>query len=50
MELSKVSSIFFGQLFHENHLLFEAFEIVTITNGYLIFIFFQKIELTIPKF
>ncbi len=36
------SVIFFCQLFHENHLFFKAFEIVTRVNGYLILIFFQK--------
>jgi hypothetical protein len=32
----------FGQNFHENHLFFEAFEIVTRTNGFSILIFFHK--------
>jgi hypothetical protein len=44
-ELSKVPSVFFGQFFHENHLFFEAFEIVTRTYGYSILIFSQKITI-----
>jgi hypothetical protein len=34
-----------GQLFHKNNLFFEAFEVVTISNGSSILIFFQKIEI-----
>jgi hypothetical protein len=33
---------FLGQFFHENHLFFDAFEIVTRTNGFFILIFFPK--------
>jgi hypothetical protein len=33
---------FLRKFFHENHLIFEAFEIVTKTNGYLILVVFQK--------
>jgi hypothetical protein len=31
-----------GQFFHENHLFFDVFEIITITNGFSILIFFPK--------
>jgi hypothetical protein len=41
---------FFGQIFHENYLFFEAFEIVTKTNVFLILIFFKKLKPTIPGF
>jgi hypothetical protein len=30
------------KFFHENHLFFESFEIITKTNGYLFLIIFQK--------
>jgi len=33
---------FFCQFFHENHLFFKAFEIITRMNVYLIMIIFQK--------
>jgi hypothetical protein len=41
-ELSKVPLGFFGQIFHENCLFVEAFEIVIKINASLILIFFQK--------
>jgi hypothetical protein len=41
---------FFGQFFHDNCLFFEAFEIVTRTNVFLILIFFKKLKPTIPRF
>jgi hypothetical protein len=34
---------FLGQFFHENHLFFYVFEIVTRTNGFSILSFFQNI-------
>jgi hypothetical protein len=39
------STSFLGQFFHENHLFFDAFEIVIKTNGFSILIFFQNIEI-----
>jgi len=49
-ELSKVPLDFLHKFFHENHLFFETFEIVTKTNGYLILIFSKKLKSMITGF